>query len=196
MKTVTILIILAIIATGLALFLNKNSTLPTTINTELQNMKATITTTKGVIELELFNEKAPSTVNNFATLANEGFYDGVKFHRVIQGFMIQSGDPLSKDEDMVDYWGTGGPGYKFEDEIHDENHNVAGTISMANTGPNTNGSQFFINTANNDFLDTKHTVFGKVVNGMDVVTAIESVDTFPNDRPIEHVEITNIEITN
>lgn len=165
-------------------------------NTETQNMKAIITTTEGTIELELFDEKAPKTVDNFVSLAREGFYDGVKFHRVIQGFMIQSGDPLSKDEDEVDMWGTGGPGYTFEDEIHDENNNVVGTISMANAGPNTNGSQFFINTADNNFLDPKHTVFGRVVSGMDVVTAIEAVDTFPNDRPIEHVEITKIEIVN
>jgi cyclophilin family peptidyl-prolyl cis-trans isomerase len=108
--------------------------------------------------------------------------------------MIQGGDPLTKDEDQVDFWGTGGPGYQFEDEIHAENNNLAGTISMANAGPNTNGSQFFINTADNSFLDPKHTVFGKVVSGMEVVTAIESVDTFPNDRPIQHVEIQSIEI--
>ena len=189
MKIVTTIIILAIIATGLMWFINKDKT-------EIQNMKAIITTTKGDIELELFAEKAPKTVENFTTLAGEDFYTGVKFHRVIKGFMIQSGDPLSKDEESVDLWGTGGPGYQFEDEIHDENRNEVGTISMANAGPNTNGSQFFINTAGNDFLDAKHTVFGKVIGGMDIVTAIESAETFPNDRPVEHIEITNIQIVN
>lgn len=155
---------------------------------------ATFTTTKGTFEIELFDTLAPRTVENFTKLANEGFYDGVKFHRVIEGFMIQSGDPLSKDNDMEDRWGTGGPGYQFADEIHVENHNVIGTISMANAGPNTNGSQFFINTANNDFLNTKHTVFGKVVTGMDVIKDIEGVETFPNDRPVKPVVIESIKI--
>lgn len=164
---------------------------------EIQTMTtATFTTNKGVIELELFSELASKTVENFTKLANDNFYNDVKFHRVIQGFMIQSGDPLSKDDDMSDRWGTGGPGYTFEDEIHAENNNVVGTISMANAGPNTNGSQFFINTADNSFLDTKHTVFGKVTSGMDVVSAIESVETFPNDRPVEPVIINSITINN
>jgi cyclophilin family peptidyl-prolyl cis-trans isomerase len=157
-------------------------------------MKATLTTNKGIIEIELLNELAPNTVQNFTELSKNNFYDGVKFHRVIDGFMIQSGDPLSKDDTMMDYWGTGGPGYSFEDEIHAENHNVVGTISMANAGPNTNGSQFFINTADNSFLDTKHTVFGKVTTGMDIVKEIEKVDTYPNDRPIEAVVIESIDI--
>jgi cyclophilin family peptidyl-prolyl cis-trans isomerase len=201
MKTVTTIIILAMIAIGALWVISRNSTqqdivtLPET-NTETQNMKAIITTTKGVVELELFNQQAPKTVENFVKLSNEGFYNNVKFHRVIKGFMVQSGDPLSKDEDSVDMWGTGGPGYQFEDEIHEENNNRVGTIAMANAGPNTNGSQFFVNTAENDFLDAKHTVFGKVVSGMDVIAEIESVETFPNDRPVEHVEITNIEIIN
>lgn len=158
-------------------------------------MKATFTTNKGQIELELFDTLAPKTVENFVTLAESDFYNGVKFHRVIEGFMIQAGDPLSKDDSMVDRWGTGGPGYTFEDEIHAENNNVIGTISMANAGPNTNGSQFFINVANNDFLDTKHTVFGKVISGMDTVSSIESVEKFPNDRPVEPVVIESITIS-
>ena len=159
-----------------------------------QTMKATFTTNKGTFELELFAELAPKTVENFVTLAESDFYNGVKFHRVIAGFMIQGGDPLSKDDEMEDRWGTGGPGYQFEDEIHEQNNNVIGTISMANAGPNTNGSQFFINTANNDFLDTKHTVFGKVISGMEVITAIESVEKFPNDRPVEPIIIESISI--
>ena len=198
MKALTTIIILAIVAGASLWLLNRSESeqqIPlATSNTE--TMKATISTTKGDIELELFNTLAPNTVNNFTTLAQEGFYDGVKFHRVIQGFMIQTGDPLSKDEESVDMWGTGGPGYTFEDEIHAQNNNDIGTISMANAGPNTNGSQFFINTAANNFLDPKHTVFGKVVEGMEIVQAIESVDTLPNDRPIEHVEITSINVSN
>lgn len=162
---------------------------------EQETMKATFTTNKGTIEIELLNELAPKTVENFVTLAESDFYNGVKFHRVIAGFMIQAGDPLSKDEEMSDRWGTGGPGYTFEDEIHAENKNVIGSISMANAGPNTNGSQFFINTADNGFLDTKHTVFGNVVSGMDVVSAIESVDTLPGDRPVEAVVIESITIS-
>lgn len=159
----------------------------------IEGMKAIMKTNKGSIEIEL-DTRTPKTTENFVTLAESGFYEGVKFHRVIRDFMIQGGDPLSKDEEMVDVWGTGGPGYRFEDEIHAENSNAAGTISMANAGPNTNGSQFFINTADNGFLNPKHTVFGTVVSGMDVVALIENVDTFPNDRPIEHVIIESIEI--
>ena len=155
---------------------------------------AVMQTNKGVIELELFSNDAPKTVENFVKLAKEGFYDGVKFHRVIKGFMLQGGDPLSKDDSMKDRWGTGGPGYAFEDEIHANNRNAAGTIAMANAGPNTNGSQFFINTADNSRLDAKHTVFGKVVSGMEVVSQIENVETDRSDRPIENVVIESITI--
>lgn len=174
--------------------LSENKPSETITEEQAETMKATFTTNKGVIEIELFNELAPKTVENFVSLAESNFYDGIKFHRVISGFMIQGGDPLTKDEDMSDRWGTGGPGYQFDDEIHAENNNVIGTISMANAGPNTNGSQFFINTADNDFLNTKHTVFGKVISGMDTVTAIEAVEKFPNDRPIEPVIIESISI--
>lgn len=155
---------------------------------------ATITTNKGVITLELFDSRTPATVENFKKLAGEGFYNGTRFHRVIKNFMIQGGDPLSKDIANQAMWGTGGPGYKFNDEITPENKNDIGTISMANAGPNTNGSQFFINTNNNNFLDTKHTVFGRVVNGMEVVTAIENTQTGVNDRPLEDMIIEKIEI--
>ena len=160
-----------------------------------QIMKATFTTNKGNFEIELFNELAPKTVENFVTLVESDFYNDVKFHRVIADFMIQGGDPLTKDDEMSDRWGTGGPGYTFEDEIHAENNNAVGTISMANAGPNTNGSQFFINTADNDFLDTKHTVFGKIVSGMETISAIEAVEKFPNDRPVEAVVIESITVT-
>lgn len=164
-----------------------------TINTKPMTT-AIVTTNKGVITLELFGDKTPNTVANFTTLADKGFYDGTRFHRVIKGFMIQGGDPLSKDLSMQGRWGTGGPGYSFADEITSTNKNDIGTISMANAGPNTNGSQFFINTAANNFLDTKHTVFGRVISGMEVVTAIENTKTAPGDRPIEDMIIESIAI--
>jgi peptidylprolyl isomerase len=154
-------------------------------------MKATFKTSMGDISIAL-NEGTPKTVENFVTLAQKGFYDGTKFHRVIAGFMNQGGDPLSKDDTQMARWGTGGPGYQFADEIVPPNNNAVGTISMANAGPNTNGSQFFINVADNTFLNTKHTVFGKVVAGMDVVTKINGVDVGPNDRPLEPVVIQSI----
>ena len=131
---------------------------------------------------------------NFVKLAKEGFYNGVKFHRVIKDFMIQSGDPLSKDDSKKPFWGTGGPGYNFDDEIKSTNNNAAFTISMANAGPNTNGSQFFINLQDNSFLNGKHTVFGKVVEGMDVVSNIGEVDTDGSDKPLEAVIIESVEL--
>lgn len=157
-------------------------------------MHATLSTNLGDITIEFMDSLAPNTVKNFLQLAKEGFYDGTKFHRVIKGFMIQGGDPLTKDDTMQARWGTGGPDYRFEDEIHAENHNVVGTISMANAGPNTNGSQFFINVADNNFLDGKHTVFGNVISGMDVVQKIESVDTNEMDRPLSPVTIEKVTI--
>ena len=158
------------------------------------NMIAIMQTNFGEIKIELFLSDAPETVGNFVKLAESDFYNATKFHRVIKDFMIQGGDPLSRDDSLKDRWGTGGPGYSFLDEIHSNNHNVVGTISMANAGPNTNGSQFFINTGNNDFLDTKHTVFGKVIAGMDVVRNIENVSTQGPDRPVDNVIIQSIEI--
>ncbi|MFA5997458.1 MAG: peptidylprolyl isomerase [Candidatus Paceibacterota bacterium] len=153
-----------------------------------------MTTNKGAITIELLADTKPNTVANFVKLANEGFYNGTRFHRVIKGFMIQGGDPLSRDIAKMNSWGTGGPGYQFADEIGTSNSNVVGTISMANAGPNTNGSQFFINTANNNFLDPKHTAFGRVTAGMEVVTAIENTKTGQNDRPVEDMIIEKIEV--
>jgi cyclophilin family peptidyl-prolyl cis-trans isomerase len=170
----------------------KDSTPVASDNQKDKIMTATLHTNKGDITIEFLNDLVPNTVENFTKLAQSGFYDGVKFHRVIKGFMIQGGDPLTKDDSKSDFWGTGGPGYKFNDELGLNNHNDVGTISMANAGPNTNGSQFFINTAANNFLDGKHTVFGKVTAGMDVVTAIENVKTAPGDRPIDPVVINSI----
>lgn len=171
---------------------NTQQPVPTTNNQKA--MQATLKTNKGDIVIEFMGVDAPNTVANFAKLANEGFYNGTKFHRVIAGFMIQGGDPLSKDDSKAAQWGTGGPGYKFADEIHANNKNNIGTIAMANAGPGTNGSQFFINVANNNFLDGKHTVFGKVTAGADVVNAIAATQTGANDRPLEAMVITGITV--
>lgn len=170
---------------------NKEDQKVTDQNNNKKAMQAVLHTSKGDITIE-FSTSTPKTVENFTKLAKEGFYDGVKFHRVIKGFMSQGGDPLSRDDSKEALWGTGGPGYAFADEITPSNKNDKYTISMANAGPNTNGSQFFINATNNNFLDTKHTVFGKVVAGMDVVDAINKVATDASDRPLEPVVIKSI----
>lgn len=160
---------------------------PEMINeTPQPNKTMVMKTNKGEITIELFNETMPITANNFLKLAQEDFYDGVIFHRVIDGFMIQGGDPLGN--------GTGDPGYSIPDEFTDDNKNNKGTLSMANSGPNTGGSQFFINLVDNNFLDDKHPVFGKVVSGIEVVEAIGKVATGPNDKPVEDVVIEDIEI--
>ena len=165
----------------------------TTTPSNPKTMIAKFITNKGEIALELFPNRAPNTVGNFIKLAQAGFYDGTRFHRVIKGFMIQGGDPLSKDEAQMARWGTGGPGYTFEDELGLENHNVTGTIAMANAGPNTNGSQFFINAVDNNYLDGKHTVFGRVVSGMDAVRAIEGTPTEPSgNRPLQSVIVEKV----
>ena len=147
---------------------------------------ATMQTNHGPIEIELFPGEAPKTVANFTKLAGDGFYDGVIFHRVIPDFMIQGGDPTGT--------GSGGPGYTFEDEFND--HKVErGALAMANAGPNTNGSQFFVVTAEaTPWLDGKHTVFGRVTSGMDVVDAISQADTDANDKPREAVVIERVEL--
>lgn len=163
----------------------------TNLETNKKIMMAIMHTSKGDITIEL-NAATPKTVENFVTLANKGFYDNTKFHRVIEGFMNQGGDPLSKDDGKKAMWGTGGPGYQFADEIGPSNRNDVGTIAMANAGPNTNGSQFFINVAANNFLDGKHTVFGKVTSGLDVVMAINKVDTDGSDKPLVPVVIKSI----
>ncbi len=153
----------------------------------MANQTATIETNHGTIELELFTDDAPETVANFTKLAGDGFYDGLVFHRVIPDFMIQGGCPQGT--------GTGGPGYTFADEI---NHHsiVRGTLAMANAGPNTNGSQFFIVTADaTPWLDGKHTAFGRVTSGMDVVDAIESTATDSRDRPVEDVRMEKVTVS-
>lgn len=152
-------------------------------------------TSKGEIELELFKDKSPNTVANFIKLAGGGFYNGVKFHRVIKGFMIQGGDPLSKDAVQRARWGTGGPGYQFADELTGQEKYPQGTLAMANAGPNTNGSQFFIVTASPEAtLPPSYTIFGKVVRGMDIALQIENVKTGLNDQPIEDVVIESVTV--
>ena len=145
---------------------------------------ATMKTNLGDIEIELFDEDAPTTVENFRKLSGDGFYDGVIFHRVIKDFMIQGGDPTGT--------GTGGPGYQFEDEFN-QHKIVRGALAMANAGPNTNGSQFFIVTTDAaPWLDGKHTVFGQVTAGMDVVDQIEGAETDGRDKPVDEVRIESV----
>ncbi|MDE1924739.1 MAG: peptidylprolyl isomerase [Patescibacteria group bacterium] len=155
--------------------------------------QATLHTSLGDITIEFLSQQAPQTVANFIKLAQGGFYDGTKFHRVIKGFMDQGGDPLTKDDSKMASWGTGGPGYTIPDEITSANSNTAGTIAMANTGqPNSAGSQFFINAVDNPSLNSGYTVFGKVTAGMSVVTEINNVAVDAQDRPLTPVVITSI----
>ena len=148
--------------------------------------QATLHTNRGPVVVELFDEDAPKTVENFRKLSGDGYYDGLTFHRVIRDFMIQGGCPQGT--------GTGGPGYDFEDEIN-QHKIVRGALAMANSGPNTNGSQFFIVTTDEaPWLDGKHTVFGRVVEGMDVVDRIEGTKTGPGDRPVDDITIEGVEL--
>jgi cyclophilin family peptidyl-prolyl cis-trans isomerase len=162
---------------------------------EQKNQKVLMKTSLGDIQLELYFDSAPKTSKNFLDLAQKGFYDGTKFHRVIKGFMIQGGDPLSKDDSKKEMWGTGGPGYKFNDELTGKEKYLQGTLAMANSGPNTNGSQFFIVTASPSAqLQPEYTVFGKVISGLDTALKIENVKTNSNDRPIEDVVIEKVTV--
>lgn len=171
------LIVLILIIGGIFYFMDNQK----------ENKKVLLETNKGDIVIELYNDM-PITAGNFEKLVKEGFYDGVIFHRIIDGFMIQGGDPTGS--------GTGGPGYTIKDEFTHKggNKNLRGTISMANAGPNTGGSQFFINLVDNNYLDSKHPVFGKVVEGMDVVDKIAKVKTDYNDKPIEEIKIINAKL--
>lgn len=155
--------------------------------------QAIIKTNFGDIKIAFYNNESPITVNNFLNLAQEGFYDNTKFHRVIKDFMIQGGDPNSKDDDWSND-GTGGPDYKFQDEFNDHKL-IKGSLAMANSGPNTNGSQFFIVTAEaTPWLDNKHTNFGYVLEGMDVIEKIEAVEVNERDHPVEDVVVEGIEL--
>ena len=172
---------------------NQNNNIITTMPTSSAT-QATIFTNLGNFTVEFFTDDAPETIANFVKLVQDGFYDNTKFHRVIKNFMIQGGDPLSKDDSMKAQWGTGGPGYKFADEFN--NHKlVKGSLAMANSGPNTNGSQFFIVTAEaTPWLDGKHTNFGRIIEGMDVVEKIEAAETDGSDKPLENIVIEKIEL--
>ena len=159
----------------------------------MANRIAEFKTNKGSFKIELFEDKVPKTTQNFIDLANKSFFDGLVFHRVISGFMIQGGCPNGT--------GAGGPGYEIEDEFHKDCTNVRGTISMANSGPNTGGSQWFINIVDNTYLDfdkppgsSKHPVFGKVIEGMDIVDIISNTKADGRDKPLEDVVINKVTI--
>ena len=153
----------------------------------MANRNAIFETNKGNFKIELFEDKAPITTQNFIKLANDGFYDGLIFHRVIQGFMVQGGCPKGT--------GRGGPGYSIKDEFHPElKHECEGILSMANAGPNTGGSQFFITVTPTPHLDNHHSVFGKVVEGMNIVMEISKAQKDRNDRPLSEIKINKVEI--
>lgn len=174
MKKLTIFIIALIVVIAGAIAYTKMA--------ENQGVRVELQTNHGNIVIEMYDDM-PITTGNFVKLVQEGFYDGVTFHRIIDSFMIQGGDPNGN--------GMGGPGYTIEDEFTHAggNKNKRGTISMANAGPNTGGSQFFINLVNNDFLDSKHPAFGEIIEGMDVVDEIAKVQTDGNDKPLIPVVI-------
>jgi cyclophilin family peptidyl-prolyl cis-trans isomerase len=174
---------------------SKNSNSTSTMELPEKFTQAVITTNKGVIEIT-FTSSTPETVKNFAKLAIDGFYDGTRFHRVIRDFMIQGGDPLSKDIANKNIWGTGGPGYTFKDETSSSDVFAQGTVAMANSGPNTNGSQFFIVTAvaGTPWLVGKHTVFAHVTKGFDVVLHIQDLQTDGRDQPTQDVIVEKIDV--
>ena len=186
-----VILIVTLVLVGILFFINSNGSITGNVVKDSkvedsgsedigEGKRVLLETTEGNIVLELYSDLS-ITAGNFEKLVSEGFYDSVIFHRVIDGFMIQGGDPKGD--------GTGGPGYNIKDEFREVNRNKRGTISMANAGPNTGGSQFFINLVNNNFLDSKHPVFGEVIEGMDVVDKIAKVETGPGDRPVEEVKI-------
>ncbi len=154
---------------------------------KMGNRIAIIETNLGTMEVELYEDKAPNTTKNFIDLTEKGFYDGIIFHRIIPDFMIQGGDPKGQ--------GTGGPGYTIKDEFHpDLKHDSAGILSMANSGPNTGGSQFFITLVPTPWLDNKHAVFGKVIKGMDVLETIGTVETGAMDKPVKEIVMNKVTI--
>src|SRR3989344_3605971 len=177
----------AIILISLMLLVAAGGCISSSKNSEDETMatKILLKTNQGDITIEL-DSNMPITAGNFEKLVKQGYYDGVIFHRVIDGFMVQGGDPTGT--------GSGGPGYNIKDEFSANNRNDRGTISMANAGPNTGGSQFFINLVDNNFLDSKHPVFGKVVEGMDVVDKIAKVPKDANDRPLSEVKIISAKV--
>lgn len=174
--------------------INKNEENKNMENTKVEKnyKEAILHTNLGDITFS-FSADKPNTTNNFIKLASEGFYSGIKFHRVIKGFMIQAGDPNSKDDTKKAIWGTGGPGYKFNDELTGQETYNIGTVAMANSGPNTNGSQFFIMTSNTG-LPPNYTVFGKVISGQEIAQKIQDVATDASDKPIDPIIIKSVEL--
>lgn len=190
LKHVALPLIAIIAATLIALF-----TLPKILNSPIFNKiseKAIIQTNYGSFTIT-FNKNTPDTVKNFTKLAKEGYYNGTRFHRIVTSFMIQGGDPLSKNPDLKNFWGKGGPGYTFKDEINQGDKFAKGSVGMANNGPDTNGSQFFILTADKaEWLDQKHTLFGQVTEGLTVVEKIGNSPANSLGFPPEDVIITNV----
>ena len=200
MRALTIVvgvIIVGAAAYGVFLLTKESSEMPADVNMNILQ-KARIETNNGTVVVELYSKDAPKTVANFIKLAQEGFYSGAKFHRVIKDFMIQGGDPLTKDDTKALLWGTGGPGYQFEDELNTATKSYQdgyrrGVVAMANAGPNTNGSQFFIMHRDNP-LPHNYTIFGKVVEGIETVDAIANAPVDTNNRPTTPVVIKRITI--
>jgi len=197
--------------------LNYNTTSEENINNNLDNnmikeqnldksilkeySQAEFETTMGNFTVEFYNDQMPITVSNFLNLANSGYYNGIKFHRIMNNFIIQAGDPLTKDDAQKKYWGTGGPGYSIPDEFVEGLSNIKGTMAMANSGSNTGGSQFFINLEDNTYLDfdkqpftSQHPVFGQVIDGLDIVEKISQVEVDDNNCPLKDVVINKINL--
>jgi peptidyl-prolyl cis-trans isomerase B (cyclophilin B) len=198
MKVLNLICALGLVA-GIATALADEPNTNTQTNASMSNQPntnevAVITTTEGTMVIEFWPDAAPNTVANFKKLASQGFYDGTAFHRVIKGFMIQGGDPLTKDASKEDMWGTGGPGYQIKAEFNDHSH-VRGVISMARSNdPDSAGSQFFICDGNPTFLDHQYTAFGKLIKGDDVLTKIANTPTHPPDRPDKRIGVISIKI--
>jgi len=198
MKTFNLICVLGLVAgmaTAWADDVKTNTSTNTSMSTPTNTAEvAIINTTEGTMVIEFWPDAAPNTVANFKKLAQKGFYDGTAFHRVIKGFMIQGGDPLTKDASKEDMWGTGGPGYQIKAEFNDHSH-VRGVISMARSqDPDSAGSQFFICDGNPTFLDHQYTAFGKLIKGDDVLTKIANTSTHPPDRPDKRIGVTSIKI--
>jgi peptidyl-prolyl cis-trans isomerase B (cyclophilin B) len=198
MKTLNLICALGLVA-GIATAWADDTKTNTTTNASMSNPSntaevAVINTTEGTMVIQFWTDAAPNTIANFKKLAEKGFYDGTCFHRVIKGFMIQGGDPLTKDASKEDMWGTGGPGYQIKAEFNDHSH-VRGVISMARSNdPDSAGSQFFICHGNPTFLDHQYTTFGKLIKGDDVLEKIGTTPTHPQDRPDKRMGIISIKI--
>ena len=188
-------VILIIIIAGAIYYFSLNKPMEqSSTSQQASGQEVTLKTSKGDIVIELYPDKAPATVENFLKLANSGFYNGVKFHRIIPNFMIQVGDPNTKGDDVASY-GTGGPGYTIDDEFENGLSNTRGMVAMANTGqPHSGGSQFFVNVVDNTSLDGGYSVFGKVVSGMNVADAIVNVPRNASDLPNDPIVIESVEV--